>query len=141
MSRDRWRREARVNPQPVQAPPPEVAPGPPPVAIPPLPRCPAPTKPTREEWSAQGHVPELYDEAMAEVDRRYARIVEFENKWYEPGPMAEKWAFAPGATREDIDAAEREIRQDIGETRPPGSASPIHLVVESKMRERMERGG
>ena len=82
---------------------------------------------------------------MAEIDRKYTHIVEFEKKWYEPGPMAEKWAFGPDATREDIDAAECEIRQDIGEAegrpaRPPGSASPIHLVVESKTRERLGGG-
>lgn len=54
------------------------------------------------------------------------------------GPRDEKWAFRPGTTAEDIAAALAENAAQ--HARAPGSASPIHLVVDSKMRDRIDRG-
>ena len=52
------------------------------------------------------------------------------------GPREEKWAFRPGTTAEDIAAA---LAENVEQhARAPGSASPIHLVVDRKMRERLE---
>lgn len=57
----------------------------------------------------------------------------------------EKWAFRPGTKPEDIALAAEEIGAYLaqpdpdGTARAPGSASPIHLVAERKMTERLER--
>ena len=52
------------------------------------------------------------------------------------GPRDERWAFRPGTTEEDLAAAFAEnAAQDA---RAPGSASPIHLVVGRKTRERVD---
>jgi hypothetical protein len=48
-----------------------------------------------------------------------------------------KWAFRPGTTEADIVAALAE--NETQHARAPGSASPIHLVVERKMNERKSR--
>ena len=53
------------------------------------------------------------------------------------GPRDEKWAFRPGTTEEDIAAALAESA--TAHSRAPGSASPIHLVVERQMRDRLKR--
>jgi len=52
------------------------------------------------------------------------------------GPRDERWAFAPGTTAEDIAAALSE--NEAQHARAPGSASPIHLVVARRMRDRLE---
>jgi|GEM_PF-1613040 len=52
------------------------------------------------------------------------------------GPRDERWAFRPGTTAEDITAALAE--NEAQHARAPGSASPIHLVVDRKMRDRLE---
>jgi hypothetical protein len=51
------------------------------------------------------------------------------------GPRDERWAFAPGTSPADIEAALVENRAN--HARAPGSASPIHLVVARKTRERL----
>jgi hypothetical protein len=53
------------------------------------------------------------------------------------GPRDEKWAFAPGVTQADIDAAL--LENMITHGRAPGSASPIHLVVNRKVGDRLAR--
>lgn len=57
----------------------------------------------------------------------------------ETGPSAEKWALAnfPGASAEDVAAARAENAADLA--RAPGSASPVHLVVERMTRARLAR--
>ena len=52
------------------------------------------------------------------------------------GPRDERWAFRPGTTEADIAAALAE--NEAQHARAPGSASPIHLVVDSKVRKRTE---
>lgn len=52
------------------------------------------------------------------------------------GPRNERWAFQPGTTAEDVAAALAE--NELTHARAPGSASPIHLVVDRKMRERID---
>lgn len=49
------------------------------------------------------------------------------------GPRDEKWAFRPGTTQEDIDLGMKENAAQ--HKRAPGTASPIHMVVE-KYRQR-----
>ena len=57
---------------------------------------------------------------------------------YRPdGPRDEKWAFRPGTTQEDIDAALAENAEV--HARRPGGASPIHIVVEQNRQRRTER--
>jgi hypothetical protein len=57
---------------------------------------------------------------------------------YRPdGPRDERWAFRPGTTQEDIDAALAENAENAKtHARAPGSASPIHLVVEQYRKQR-----
>jgi hypothetical protein len=50
------------------------------------------------------------------------------------GPRDEKRAFRPGTTQEDIDAALASNAET--HARAPGSASPIHLVVEGFRKKR-----
>jgi len=58
--------------------------------------------------------------------------------FYRPdGPRDEKWAFHPQATPEDIAAAMAENAEL--HARAPGTASPIHLVVENRMKARLAR--
>jgi hypothetical protein len=52
------------------------------------------------------------------------------------GPRDERWAFRPGTTEADVAAALAE--NERADVRTPGSASPIHLVVERKRRDRVE---
>ncbi len=55
------------------------------------------------------------------------------------GPRDERWAFHPDATAADIAAAITENTEQ--HTRAPGSASPIHLVVERHRQQRVEIEG
>lgn len=51
------------------------------------------------------------------------------------GPRDEQWAFRPGTTQADIAAA---LAENLAaHVRAPGSASPIHLVVDRKRRQRL----
>jgi len=52
------------------------------------------------------------------------------------GPRDERWAFRPGTSPEDISAALAE--NEAQHARAPGSASPIHLVVERWRLARLE---
>jgi hypothetical protein len=55
------------------------------------------------------------------------------------GPRDERWAFRPGTTQEDI--AEALAESALVHARAPGSASPIHMVVDAVVRRRLEREG
>lgn len=56
---------------------------------------------------------------------------------YRPdGPREERWAFAPDVTEADIAAAL--AKNEAQHARVPGSASPIHLVVQRMMGQRLE---
>lgn len=55
------------------------------------------------------------------------------------GPRDERWAFRPGTTDADIAAALAE--NEAQHARAPGSASPIHLVVDRRMRDRLDGFG